>query len=100
MYDVAGLIVPRVLFVENGISDPIFPVDSTRFAMDRARELFRVFGAEDRVRLEMFDGATCPTASACSSSWSRRSDMGLLRGIIPRMPPQNPEKVHEIRQEP
>ena len=56
MYDIAGLIAPRSMFVEVGDRDPIFPAEATRLAVDRARESFRVLGAEDRLGLEVFQG--------------------------------------------
>ena len=57
MYDIAGLIAPRAMFVESGTEDTIFPIDATRFAFDRAQEIFRTFGAEDRLGLEVFEAA-------------------------------------------
>ncbi len=57
MYDIAGLIAPRAMFVESGTEDTIFPIDATRFAFDQAREIFRVFGAEDQLGLEVFEAA-------------------------------------------
>ena len=56
MYDIAGLIAPRALFLESGDRDPIFPVEATRFAVRRAKEAFRVMGAEDSLDLEVFEG--------------------------------------------
>ena len=57
MYDIAGLIAPRAMFVESGTEDTIFPIDATRFAFDQAQEIFRVFNAEDQLGLEVFDAA-------------------------------------------
>ena len=57
MYDIAGLIAPRAMFVESGTEDTIFPIDATRFAFDQAQEIFRVFGAEDQLGLEVFEAA-------------------------------------------
>ena len=57
MYDIAGLIAPRAMFVESGTEDTIFPIDATRFAFDQAQDIFRAFGAEDRLGLEVFDAA-------------------------------------------
>ena len=37
MYDVAGLIAPRPLFVESGIKDDIFPIEASKQA-SRASE--------------------------------------------------------------
>ena len=42
MYDVAGLIAPRSLFVETGTDDRIFPVEATRYAVGKdARDVPR-----------------------------------------------------------
>ncbi|MCZ6676643.1 MAG: prolyl oligopeptidase family serine peptidase [Candidatus Poribacteria bacterium] len=57
MYDIAGLIAPRAMFVESGTEDTIFPIDATRFAFDRAKEIFRHFGAEDKLGIEVFEAA-------------------------------------------
>jgi dienelactone hydrolase len=56
MYDIAGLIAPRSLFIETGTRDPIFPVAATTYAVDRAREIYRAMGAEDRLGFEVFAG--------------------------------------------
>jgi dienelactone hydrolase len=56
MPDVAGLIAPRPMFVESGTMDPIFPIDATRKAFEDARGIWRVWGAEDRLGLEVFEG--------------------------------------------
>ncbi len=57
MYDIAGLIAPRAMFVESGTEDTIFPIDATRFAFNQAQEIFRVFGVEDQLGLEVFEAA-------------------------------------------
>src|SRR5262245_29859206 len=54
MYDVAGLIAPRPLFVESGEHDTIFPVQASIESFTRAREIYRVFGAEDLIEQEVF----------------------------------------------
>ena len=56
MYDLAGLIAPRPLFVESGTEDNIFPVEATRFAFGKAQEIYGMFGAEERIGLEIFEG--------------------------------------------
>jgi len=55
-YDIAGLIAPRHLFAENGTEDPIFPVAGSRLAFERTRKIYRVFGKEENVGLEIFSG--------------------------------------------
>jgi dienelactone hydrolase len=56
MYDLAGLIAPRGLFVESGTRDPIFPVEATRTAVAKAQRIYEVFGAPERMGHEIFEG--------------------------------------------
>lgn len=56
MYDLIGLIAPRLFFAESGTRDSIFPVEATRYALARALEVYRVFGAEGQLGSEIFDG--------------------------------------------
>lgn len=56
MHDVAGLIAPRPFLAVNGVEDPIFPIDATRAAHERLREIYALLGAEDRCRLYEGDG--------------------------------------------
>jgi dienelactone hydrolase len=54
MSDVAGLIAPRPLFVESGEKDRIFPVAASVESFRAVRDIYRVFGAEDRIEQEVF----------------------------------------------
>jgi dienelactone hydrolase len=56
MPDVAGLIAPRPMFVESGTMDPIFPIAATRRSYEAAQRIWKVFGAEDRLGMEVFEG--------------------------------------------
>ena len=56
MYDVAGLVAPRGLFVESGENDRIFPLSAAREAYARTEPIFRTFGAEERLGREIFPG--------------------------------------------
>ncbi|HID06697.1 MAG TPA: acetylxylan esterase [Armatimonadetes bacterium] len=56
MFDIAGLIAPRPLFIESGTEDPIFPVEATKFAFEKLKRIYKVFGATDRLGLEIFKG--------------------------------------------
>ena len=56
MYDVAGLVAPRGLFVESGTDDRIFPIAAAREAYDRVLAMYRVFGAEEKLGREIFEG--------------------------------------------
>ncbi|HXM39656.1 MAG TPA: alpha/beta hydrolase family protein [Bryobacteraceae bacterium] len=55
MYDVAGLIAPRPLFVESGIKDDIFPVEASKASFARVRKVYEVFGAGALCRQEVFN---------------------------------------------
>jgi dienelactone hydrolase len=56
MYDVAGLIAPRPLFVESGEKDSIFPIASSIESFAHVRGIYEVFQAADRVEQEVFPG--------------------------------------------
>ncbi len=55
MYDIAGLIAPRALFVESGTEDTIFPIKATQYAVNRAKSIFKLFSVEDKLGLEVFE---------------------------------------------
>ena len=44
------------MFAESGDRDAIFPTEATRYAVNRARDVFRVMDAEDRLGFEVFNG--------------------------------------------
>jgi dienelactone hydrolase len=56
MYDVAGLIAPRPLFVESGEKDDIFPIAASRASFERVKKVYQVFEAGDLTEQETFDG--------------------------------------------
>ncbi len=56
MYDVAGLIAPRPLFVESGDKDSIFPVEASRTSFAKVRRVYEAMGAGDSVAQEVFEG--------------------------------------------
>jgi dienelactone hydrolase len=56
MYDVAGLIAPRPLFVESGEKDEIFPIAASRESFARVKKVYELFGASAVVEQETFDG--------------------------------------------
>jgi dienelactone hydrolase len=55
MYDVAGLIAPRPLFVESGMQDDIFPVEASQASFARLQKVYEVFDAAPLVRQEVFN---------------------------------------------
>jgi dienelactone hydrolase len=56
MYDLAGLIAPRGLFVESGERDPIFPIEGSRKAFQQAQAIYATFAAPEMLGQEIFDG--------------------------------------------
>jgi dienelactone hydrolase len=56
MYDVAGLIAPRPLFVESGERDDIFPIAASRESFARVKKVYDVFDASAATEQETFDG--------------------------------------------
>jgi len=55
IYDLAGLIAPRPMLVEAGTRDPIFPIAGVEESVARAREVYRLFGA-DNIETDYFEG--------------------------------------------
>jgi len=56
MYDLVGLIAPRPLLVEAGSRDGIFPIEAVKTSVARAREVYSLWGAADRVEADFFEG--------------------------------------------
>ncbi len=56
MSDLAGLIAPRPVLVEAGSYDPIFPIKAVRSGVAKARDVYEVFGARERVTTDYFEG--------------------------------------------
>jgi dienelactone hydrolase len=57
MYDVAGLIAPRPLFVESGERDNIFPIEASKAAFAKVRRVYAAMGAADLAQQEIFPEA-------------------------------------------
>ncbi|NLI60137.1 MAG: dienelactone hydrolase [Clostridiales bacterium] len=56
MPDLLGLIAPRPLLIESGINDPIFPIEATKEAYDRIKNIYTFLGAEDKIDSDFFHG--------------------------------------------
>jgi len=76
MSDIGGLIAPRPLFVESGERDNIFPIDASIESFNNLRDIYRVFGAADRIEQEVFSGE--------HSFWGRRGIPFLARQLANR----------------
>ena len=56
MHDLVGLIAPRPMLVEAASRDSIFPLREVKKGVARARQVYNVFGARDRVATDYFEG--------------------------------------------
>jgi dienelactone hydrolase len=56
MYDVAGLIAPRPLFIESGDKDNIFPIEASRESYKRVKRVYESMNAGEAVAQEVFEG--------------------------------------------
>jgi dienelactone hydrolase len=56
MADIAALIAPRPLLIENGTEDPIFPVDVTRSASGEVARTYSLLGVPERLEQDIFQG--------------------------------------------
>ena len=81
MYDVAGLIAPRPLFVESGEKDNIFPIAASNASFERVKKVYAAFDA----------------ASADRAGDLRRSAQ-LLGQARPPVPGEEPLKAVPNRQ--
>lgn len=55
-YDVASLIAPRPLYVESGTRDPIFPIEASKEAFAKVKQVYTALGAADAAEHEVFEG--------------------------------------------
>ncbi|MFB3827660.1 MAG: alpha/beta hydrolase family protein [Bryobacteraceae bacterium] len=55
MYDVAGLIAPRPLFIESGERDRIFPIEDSRASFARVKKVYQAFGVPELTEQETFN---------------------------------------------
>src|SRR5580704_7934466 len=73
MYDVAGLIAPRPVFIESGTKDKSFPIASSVASFERLKKVYEVFGAGEAAEQEVFEGP--------HSFWGQRGLPFLAKNI-------------------
>jgi dienelactone hydrolase len=73
MYDVAGLIAPRPLFVESGEKDNIFPIAASKASFERVKKVYAAFDAAALAEQETFDGP--------HSFWGKRGFPFLAKNL-------------------
>ena len=55
-YDLIGLIAPRPVLIEAATRDPLFPIKDVELSVAKARQVYRVFGAEENIETDIFEG--------------------------------------------
>ncbi|MGF7049539.1 dienelactone hydrolase [Paenibacillus sp. DS2015] len=55
--ELIGLIAPRSLFIESGEQDMVFPIGTTKEAIDRLMSIYRSLGVEDKLAYDLFRGS-------------------------------------------
>lgn len=56
MPELIGLIAPRPLFIEAGDGDHLFPLEKTVEVVDRLKQIYHSFGAQEAVTYHLFKG--------------------------------------------
>jgi dienelactone hydrolase len=56
MPDLLSLIAPRALFIEAGVRDPIFPIETTQEAVKQLTRLYESIGASAQLESDLFEG--------------------------------------------
>jgi len=56
MYDLAGLIAPRPLFIDSGTRDSLFPIKAVRSSVNKAKYIYSIFGARKQISTDFFEG--------------------------------------------
>ena len=56
MSDLFGLIAPRPLLIESGISDDIFPIDGVKSSYARLESLYDRLNIKDKIDIDIFEG--------------------------------------------
>lgn len=56
IYDFAASLAPRELLIESGTKDKLFPIESSKKAHDKIRNVYSLVGADDKLQIDVFDG--------------------------------------------
>lgn len=56
IYDFASALAPKKLFIESGEKDKLFPIDASKLAHEKIRQVYSLMGAEDNLQIDIFNG--------------------------------------------
>jgi hypothetical protein len=71
---IAALIAPRPLLICNSDADPIFPEDGVRRLYEAPRQIYALYGAEDKIKLVITEGPhkDTPELQKAAFAWINR----------------------------
>lgn len=56
IYDFAASLAPRKLLIESGTKDKLFPIEASKAAHKKIRNVYSILGATDKLQIDVFDG--------------------------------------------
>lgn len=56
IYDFAASLAPRELLIESGTRDKLFPIDASKNAHEKIKNVYALAGAADKLQIDVFDG--------------------------------------------
>jgi dienelactone hydrolase len=56
MYDLLGLIAPRPVLIEAATRDQFFPIDAVHLAVNRGRQVYKIFDSPGSLEADIFEG--------------------------------------------
>ena len=56
IYDFASSLAPRELLIESGIKDKLFPIEASKAAHEKIKQVYKLAGAEDKLHIDVFNG--------------------------------------------
>lgn len=56
IYDFAASLAPRKLLIESGTKDKLFPIEASKKAHAKIRNVYSLIGASDKLQIDVFDG--------------------------------------------
>ena len=57
--EVAGLIAPRALYIENGAEDTLFPIDKVRSETNRLKPFYKAANADENLLVYVGENGHC-----------------------------------------
>lgn len=82
---IAALVAPRPLLIGNSDADPIFPEDGVRRVYEKAKEIYALYDAEDRIQLVITEGPhkDTPELQRAAFAWIDRHLKGQRGEVTP-----------------